>query len=366
MFDARGRLLANACRGTRKDIRDAVRAARKAQPEWAARTAFNRGQILYRIAELMEGRRDQFVAEVMDAEGIARRRATRVVDAAIDRWVWYAGWADKYAQTLGTVNPVNGSYFNFSVPEATGVVGLIAPEGASLLGLVSRLAPIIVSGNAAVVIASESRPLPAVTLSEVLATSDVPGGVVNLITGLRRELVQHLAAHMDVNGLDAYGLDPAQAAAIEELGVENVKRLVRPPSSGSDAVDWLSARQPVPVSHRRVRRDQDGLAPHRGIGLTKGAAPRAAHEWQPKPEPGEHERVPGGDEGCHGAAQQRLHHQVDGERDAKSDEGAGDDHQAVGKEDEVLLVYVPEVNPVIDGGATRRARPIEVASSEAR
>ena len=242
VFDARGRLLANACRGTRKDIRDAVRAARKAQPEWVARTAFNRGQILYRIAELMEGRRDQFIAEVMDAEGMARRRATRVVDAAIDRWVWYAGWADKYAQTLGTVNPVNGSYFNFSVPEATGVVGLIAPEGSSLLGLVSRLAPIIVSGNAAVVIASESRPLPAVTLSEVLATSDVPGGVVNLITGLRRELVQHLAAHMDVNGLDAYGLDPAQAAAVEELGVDNVKRLVRPPSSGSDGVDWLSKR----------------------------------------------------------------------------------------------------------------------------
>jgi acyl-CoA reductase-like NAD-dependent aldehyde dehydrogenase len=242
VFDARGRLLANACRGTRKDIRDAVRAARKVQPEWAARTAFNRGQILYRIAELMEGRRDQFIAEVMDAEGVARRRATRVVDAAIDRWVWYAGWADKYAQTLGTVNPVNGSYFNFSVPEATGVVGLIAPESSSLLGLVSRLAPIIVSGNAAVVIASESRPLPAVTLSEVLATSDVPGGVVNLITGLRRELVHHLAAHMDVNGLDAYGLDPAQAAAVEELGVENVKRLVRPPSSGSDGVDWLSQR----------------------------------------------------------------------------------------------------------------------------
>jgi acyl-CoA reductase-like NAD-dependent aldehyde dehydrogenase len=246
VFDAKGHLLANACRATRKDIRDAVRAARKAQPDWAARTAFNRGQILYRIAELMEGRRDQFIAEVMDAEGVARRRATRVVDAAIDRWVWYAGWADKYTQTLGTVNPVNGSYFNFSVPEATGVVGLIAPEGSSLLGLVSRLAPIIVSGNTAVVISSESRPLPAITLSEVLATSDVPGGVVNMITGLRRELVQHLAAHMDVNGLDAYGLDPAQTAAIEDLGVENVKRLVRPPTSGADSVDWLSERNQSP------------------------------------------------------------------------------------------------------------------------
>ena len=228
VFDARGRLLANACRGTRKDIRDAVRAARSAFPGWSARTAFNRGQILYRIAELMEGRRDQFIAEVMAAEGVGRQRATRLVNAAIDRWVWYAGWADKYTQTLGTVNPVNGSFFNFSVPEPTGVVGMIAPEESSLLGLVSRLAPIIVSGNAAVVVASESRPLPAVTLTEVLATSDVPGGVVNLITGLRRELVQHLAGHMDVNALDAYGVDPAQGSAIEDLAVENVKRLVRP------------------------------------------------------------------------------------------------------------------------------------------
>jgi acyl-CoA reductase-like NAD-dependent aldehyde dehydrogenase len=246
IFDARGRLLANACRGTRKDIREAVRAARTAFPGWASRTAFNRSQVLYRIAELMEGRRDQFIGEVMAAEGVGRQRGTRLVDAAIDRWVWYAGWADKYSQALGTVNPVNGSYFNFSVPEPTGVVGLIAPEASSLLGLVSRLAPIIVSGNAAVVVASESRPLPAVTLTEVLATSDVPGGVVNLITGLRSELVQHLAGHMDVNGLDAYGLDPAQGAAIEELAVENVKRLVRPPSGGADDVDWLNQRSQSP------------------------------------------------------------------------------------------------------------------------
>ncbi|MDP9270506.1 MAG: aldehyde dehydrogenase family protein [Chloroflexota bacterium] len=240
VFDTRGRLLANACRGTRKDIRDAVRAARKAQPGWAGRTAFNRSQILYRIAELMEGRREQFIAEVIAAEGVGRRRATRLADAAIDRWVWYAGWADKFSQVVGAVNPVNGSYFNFSVPEATGVVGVIAPEGSSLLGLVSRLAPVIVSGNTAIVVASESRPLPAVTLTEVFATSDVPGGVVNLITGLRRELVQHLAGHMDVNGLDAFGLDPAQATAIEELGTENVKRVARPPSRGLDAYDWLS------------------------------------------------------------------------------------------------------------------------------
>jgi acyl-CoA reductase-like NAD-dependent aldehyde dehydrogenase len=240
VFSARGEPLANACRGTRKDLRDAVRAARKALAEWSAKTAYNRSQILYRIAELMEGRRDQFIGEVMAAEGVGRQRATRLVNAAIDRWVWYAGWADKFTQVIGSVNPVAGSYFNFSVPEPTGVVGVIAPEASSLLGLVSRLAPVIVSGNCAVVLASESRPLPAVTLTEVLATSDVPGGVVNLITGLRRELVSHLAGHMDVNALDAFGLDPTLIAGIEEIAVENVKRLARPPVGGADAVDWLS------------------------------------------------------------------------------------------------------------------------------
>jgi acyl-CoA reductase-like NAD-dependent aldehyde dehydrogenase len=246
VFGARGELLANACRGTRKDIRDAVRAARTAFPGWASKTAFNRSQILYRIAELMEGRRDQFVAEVMATEGVGRARATRLVDASIDRWVWYAGWADKYPQLIGTVNPVAGSYFNFSVPEPTGVVGIIAPEASSLLGLVSRLAPVIVSGNAAVVIASETRPLPAVTLTEVLATSDVPGGVVNLITGLRRELVAHLAGHMDVNALDAFGAAAEERAALEEVAVENVKRFARPPAGGLDRYDWLadSAQSP--------------------------------------------------------------------------------------------------------------------------
>ncbi len=246
VFGARGELLANASRGTRKDIREAVRAARKAQPGWAAKTAYNRSQILYRIAELMEGRRDQFIAEVMASEGVGRARATRLVDAAIDRWVWYAGWADKYPQMIGTVNPVAGSYFNFSVPEATGVVGVIAPEESSLLGLVSRLAPVIVSGNAAVVISSESRPLPAVTLTEVLATSDVPGGVVNLVTGLRRELIGHLAGHMDVNALDAFGASPEDATALEKEAVENVKRFVRPPSGGLDRYDWLAERAQSP------------------------------------------------------------------------------------------------------------------------
>ena len=240
VFGARGQLLANASRGTRKDIRDAVRVARGAQAGWATRTAYNRSQILYRIAELMEGRRDQFVAEVVTAEGVTRPRATRLVDAAIDRWVWYAGWADKYPQIIGTVNPVAGRYFNFSVPEPTGVVGVIAPEASSLLGLVSRLAPVIVSGNAAVVLASESRPLPAVTLTEVFATSDVPGGVVNLITGLRRELTGHLAGHMDVNALDAFGATPEEAGTLEEIAVENVKRFSRPPTGGLERYDWLA------------------------------------------------------------------------------------------------------------------------------
>ena len=240
VFDARGSLLANASRGTRKDIREAVRAARKAQPGWWAKTAYNRSQILYRIAELMEGRRDQFVAEVVAAEGLSRPRAARVVDASIDRWVWYAGWADKFPQVIGTVNPVAGSYFNFSVPEPTGVVGIIAPEESSLLGLVSRLAAVIVSGNAAVVVASESRPLPAVTLTEVLATSDVPGGVVNLVTGLRSELIGHLAGHMDVNALDAFGVSPDEATKLEVVAVENVKRFVRPPSAGLARYDWLA------------------------------------------------------------------------------------------------------------------------------
>jgi acyl-CoA reductase-like NAD-dependent aldehyde dehydrogenase len=246
VFDARGALLANACRGTRKDIREAVRAARKAFPGWAAKTAYNRSQILYRIAELMEGRRDQFIGEVQSAQGVGRRRAVREVDAAIDRWVWYAGWADKFSQVVGSVNPVNGSYFNFTVPEPTGVVGVIAPEDSSLLGLVSRLAPVIVSGNAAVVVASESRPLPAVTLTEVLATSDVPGGVVNLVTGLRREIVPTLAAHMDVNALDAFGITPSESAAVEESAVDNVKRVIRPPRDGLERYDWLSQRAQSP------------------------------------------------------------------------------------------------------------------------
>jgi acyl-CoA reductase-like NAD-dependent aldehyde dehydrogenase len=239
---ADGRALANAVRASRKDLRDAVRIARAAYPKWWAATAMNRGQVLYRVAELMEGRRDQFVAEVRDAEGVAEARAAELVDRAIDRWVWYAGWADKIAQVLGSSNPVAGPYFNFTIPEPTGVVGVVAPESSSLLGLVSRLAPVVVSGNAAVVLASESRPLPAVTLTEVLATSDVPGGVINVLTGLRRELVPVLAAHEDVDALDVWGVPEASRAEIETAATDNVKRVARPPAGSDRRFDWLDDR----------------------------------------------------------------------------------------------------------------------------
>jgi acyl-CoA reductase-like NAD-dependent aldehyde dehydrogenase len=238
-----GTPLANAVRSSRKDVRDAIRTARGAFPGWAAKTAMNRGQILYRVAELMEGRRAQFIQEVAAAEGIGEERAAEVVDRSIDRWVWYAGWADKISQLLGTVNPVGASYFNFTIPEATGVVGVVAPEGSSLLGLVSRLAPAVVSGNSVVALASESRPLPGVTLGEVLATSDVPAGVVNILTGLRRELVPVVAGHMDVNALDTWGVPTEMRAEVEQQSMENVKRLARPPRGDISRFDWLDDRR---------------------------------------------------------------------------------------------------------------------------
>ena len=222
-----GRPLAFAAQASRKDLRDAVKAARGAQSGWAARTAFNRGQVLYRVAELMEGRRVQFEAELADAGAADPARG---VGAAIDRWVWYAGWADKIAQVCGGSNPVAGPYFNFTVPEPTGVVGIVAPREQALLGLVSRLGPAIVSDNTAVVIASERSPLPAVSLAEVLATSDVPGGVVNILTGITAELTPWLAGHMDVNAVDVTGVPDGQIAEAEELAAENVKRVVRAPA----------------------------------------------------------------------------------------------------------------------------------------
>jgi acyl-CoA reductase-like NAD-dependent aldehyde dehydrogenase len=224
-YEAEG---ANVARASRKDVRDAVRAAREALPQWAGMTAYNRGQVLYRVAEMMEGRRAQFVELARD-DG--------EVDEAIDRWVWYAGWADKLAQVLGSSNPVAGPYFNFTIPEPTGVVGIVAPEEPPLAGLVSRLAPAIVGGNAAVVIASERRPLAAVTVAEVLATSDFPGGVVNLLTGRKDELAPVIAAHMDVNAVDLSGID-GDRAELERLAADNVKRVVR---NGEGQSPWHAA-----------------------------------------------------------------------------------------------------------------------------
>jgi acyl-CoA reductase-like NAD-dependent aldehyde dehydrogenase len=237
---ADGGPLANAVRSSKKDLRDAVRRARGAVPGWTAKTAMNRGQVLYRVAELMEGRRAQFAEEVAAAEGLDGGAAQTVVDRAIDRWVWYAGWADKITQLFGSVNPVGASYFNFTIPEATGVVGIVAPESSSLLGLVSRVAPAVVGGNAVVVLASEGRPLPAVTLGEVLATSDVPPAVINILTGLRRELVPVLASHMDVNAIDTWGVPRDLRTSVEEAAIDNVKRLSRPPRGADDRFDWLN------------------------------------------------------------------------------------------------------------------------------
>ena len=232
--------LANAAQGSRKDVRDAVVAARGAFAGWAGATAYNRGQVLYRVAEVLEGRRDQFVADVIASEGVTRPRAERLVDAAIDRWVWYAGWPDKLAQVLGNLNPVAGPYFNISVPEPTGVVGILAPQRSSLLGLISVIAPAIVSGNTVVVLTSEERPLPAVTLSEVLATSDVPGGVVNIVTGRTAELAPWLASHHDVNAIDLTGAADASGvdwAGLEAVAADTVKRVLRPAGNGVDAVE---------------------------------------------------------------------------------------------------------------------------------
>ena len=234
--DQKERFLANAALASRKDARDAVTAARKAFGGWSAATAYNRGQVLYRVAELLEGRRVQFVSEVRAAEGLGARQGEAVVDAAIDRWVWYAGWADKLAQVQGSSNPVSGPYFNFSVPEPAGVVAVIAPQASSLLGFVSVVAPAVVSGNTVVAVASERCPLPAVSLSEVLATSDVPGGVINVLTGRTEEIAPWLASHMDVNAIDLSGATRPLADDLAATAAENLKRVVKP---GDE--DWTLA-----------------------------------------------------------------------------------------------------------------------------
>ncbi|WP_416965341.1 aldehyde dehydrogenase family protein [Streptomyces sp. Agncl-13] len=226
--DSKGKWLANAPQSSRKDARDAVVAARKAFGGWSGATAYNRGQILYRIAEMLEGRKDQFAREVADAEGLSKSKAAAVVDAAIDRWVWYAGWTDKIAQVVGGANPVAGPYFNLSSPEPTGVVTVLAPQESSFLGLISVVAPVIATGNTVVVIASENSPLPALSLGEVLATSDLPGGVVNVLSGSTAEIATPLAAHQDVNAIDLAGADDVLAKELEIAAADNLKRVLRP------------------------------------------------------------------------------------------------------------------------------------------
>lgn len=234
-----GELIANACRGSRKDLRNAVQAARKAFPGWSGKTAYNRGQILYRLAEVCESRAAELVDELR-RQGVTAAEARREVEAVTDRWIYYAGWSDKYPQIFGSVNPVAGPYYNFTVPEPTGVVGVIAPESPSLLGLVSRIAPAIVGGNTVVAITSESLPLAAITLGEVFQTSDVPGGVINLISGLKSELVPWLASHMDVNAIDTTGVGNGVLPAVQKTAAENVKRVVH---FDADAIGWDDERR---------------------------------------------------------------------------------------------------------------------------
>jgi acyl-CoA reductase-like NAD-dependent aldehyde dehydrogenase len=238
VLGAKGEFLANAALASRKDARDAVQAARKAFPGWSGATAYNRGQVIYRVAEMLEGRRSQFVEELTGAEGSTPRKAQAAVDASIDRLVWYAGWADKVTQVLGGANAVSGPYFDFSIPEPTGVVAIIAPQRSSLLGLVSTVAPAITTGNTVVVIASQTAPLSSITLAEVLATSDVPGGVVNVLTGKVDEMAPWLASHMDVNAIDLTGAG-LLAADLEVAAADNLKRVVRPPAEPD--VDWTAA-----------------------------------------------------------------------------------------------------------------------------
>lgn len=237
----------NLCQASRKDLRDAVVAARKAFPGWAAKSAYNRGQILYRIAEVMEGRREQFVSE-LQTQGSSKREAQQEVDAAIDRLVYYAGWSDKYQQLFSSVNPVASSHFNFSLLEPTGVVSIFAPEESALLGLVSVIAPAICGGNAVVVLASQSKPLSAVTFSEVLHSSDLPGGVVNLLTGFRKELSEHLSSHMDINAVVYSGAAGEELKAVQQHAALNVKRVVTLKNT-----DWFSPTMQGPYLIRETQ-----------------------------------------------------------------------------------------------------------------
>src|SRR5688500_1541022 len=234
-----GELLANACRGSRKDLRNAVVAARKALPAWSGRTGYNRGQILYRIAEVCESRAAE-LADELRQQGSTAVAARKEVESVIDRWVYYAGWSDKYTQLYGSVNPVAGPYYNFTIPEPTGVVGVVAPGQPARLGLVSRIAPALVGGNTVVAITSESRPLAGITLGEIFQTSDVPAGVINLISGIKSELVPWLASHMDVNAVDTTGVAPDAIANVQKTAAENVKRIVH---FDAEEIGWSDGRR---------------------------------------------------------------------------------------------------------------------------
>jgi acyl-CoA reductase-like NAD-dependent aldehyde dehydrogenase len=224
---ANKKFIANPSLASRKDLRDAVVAARSAQPGWANATAFNRGQILYRIAEIMEGRSEQFVDEICALEGVTNKVAKSQVEAAIDTWVWYSGWCDKLSSVTGSLNQVSGPFYNFTTPEPLGVVAIFAETKPSLLGVVRTLAPVLAGGNSAVLIASENYPLPAITLSEALATSDVPGGVVNILTGKSAELAPWVGSHMEIDGVDVAGLTKKQEEELKLVGADNLKRIFR-------------------------------------------------------------------------------------------------------------------------------------------
>ncbi|WP_166981422.1 aldehyde dehydrogenase family protein [Paramicrobacterium fandaimingii] len=241
IVSAKGDFLANAAQASRKDARDAVKAARGAVSGWSGATAYNRGQVLYRIAELLEGRRGQFIEEIQRGENVSRATAEKQVDEAIDRWVWYAGWADKYTQVSGNANPVSGPFFNLSVPEPTGVVAVIAPQDSSLLGLVSVIAPALVTGNVVVAVASEQFPLSAITLAEVLATSDVPAGAVNVLTGVPGEIAPWLASHADVNAIDLAGAEHLDWIDLQISAADTLKRVLPPTGDAGPSLDRITA-----------------------------------------------------------------------------------------------------------------------------
>lgn len=233
LLDAKGNFLANPALASRKDLRDAVVAARNAAEKWSSATAFNRSQILYRVAEVMEGRREQFAAEIIAQEGLTRAQALKQVDEAIDLWVWYAGWCDKISTIYGSTNPVSGSFYNFTTPEAVGVVAAFIADKTSLLDIVHGVAPVLAGGNVVIAIANEDYPLSAITLAEVIATSDVPAGAVNILTGRSEELAPWVASHMDIDGVDGSGLEPSKYEALKRDGADNLKRIQRFSSVGS-------------------------------------------------------------------------------------------------------------------------------------